>query len=473
MTIALNNQQMSMARRILAANAYDGTGSIVSAFRQSTNYKHDFNKDFGYPETSELTFEYFYEMWKRNGFARGIVEKTRNKTWQTNPKLSLTNDVSEPTPYERRVYKHFDKIRLWQALSEADMRSLVGKYAGVIFQLGDGRKYDQPVRRVPGGIEGIVSIIPCWEKQLEPSEWDRDPMSPNYGKPSMFRFNESAVDSETGKVRSFTVHPDRCMIWSADGTTWGDSKLEPCYNALLDVEKIRGAGGEGYWKNSKAQPVLQASPEVDFAQLATMLGVDTVDEIPDALDTVITRWVKGFDQSLMLQGMEAKTIGIDIQEPKSFFDICMQEIAASWPMPQKILVGMQTGERASTEDAREWAQINMSRRENLVVPNIMEFVRRLVSWGCLIDRDWKLDWDDLTAPTLDEKLAIGERMARINGLVSPIGSVAFDNNDIRELAGYPALDTPITVPDKEPAEPESVEEPEEDEGDAPAEPEEQ
>jgi hypothetical protein len=240
------------------------------------------------------------------------------------------------------------------------------------------------------------------------------------------------------------------LVWSTDGTTWGDSKLEPCYNALLDVEKIRGAGGEGYWKNTKAQPVLQASPDVDFGQLATMLGVNTVDEIPDALDEVITRWVKGFDQSLMLQGMEAKTIGIDIQEPKSFFDVCMQEIAASWPMPQKILVGMQTGERASTEDAREWAQINMSRRENLVIPNVMELIRRLVGWGCLIDRDWVLDWDDLTAPTLDEKLAVGERMARINGLVAANGPVAFTNDDIRELAGYlPLEDTDQDAPPME------------------------
>jgi len=452
MNVVLNSQQLVAARRLMVGNAqgYNGTGSIVSAYQMSKNYKHDFNKDFGYPETSELTFEFYYEMWKRNGFARGVVEKTRNKTWQTNPRLSLTKQVQEPTPYERRVQRHFERIRLWQAMSETDMRSMVGKYAGIIFQLGDGKNYDQPVRRVPGGIEGVISVIPCWERQLEPSQWDLDPMSPNYGKPSMFRFNESAVDNETGKVRSFTVHPDRCLVWSTDGTTWGDSKLEPCYNALLDVEKIRGAGGEGYWKNTKAQPVLQASPDVDFGQLATMLGVNTVDEIPDALDEVITRWVKGFDQSLMLQGMEAKTIGIDIQEPKSFFDVCMQEIAASWPMPQKILVGMQTGERASTEDAREWAQINMSRRENLVIPNVMELIRRLVGWGCLIDRDWVLDWDDLTAPTLDEKLAVGERMARINGLVAANGPVAFTNDDIRELAGYlPLEDTDQDAPPME------------------------
>lgn len=447
MTLVLNAEQLRAARYLMN-HGYNGTGSIISQYSQRLNTKHNLNRDFGYPDTEALTFEMFYELWKRNGFARGVVEKTRNKTWQTNPVLSMSDGVSEMTRYERRVHRHFTRIRLWQALSEADMRSMVGKYAAVVFQLADGRGYNEPVRRVPSGIQGVISVIPCWEPQLEPSAWDRDPMSPTYGKPTMYRFNESAVDVETGKVRSFDVHPDRCLIWSTDGTTWGDSKLEPCYNALIDVSKIRGAGGEGYWKNTKAQPVLQASPDVDFAQLATMLGVTSVDEIPDALDNVIQRWVSGFDVSLMLQGMEAKTIGIDIQEPKSFFDVCMQEIAASWPMPQKILVGMQTGERASTEDAREWAQINMSRRENLVIPNIMEMVRRFVSWGVMIDRDWKLEWDDLTAPTLDEKLAIGERMARINGLVSPIGSVAFDNNDIRQLAGYSALGQPIAVPEK-------------------------
>jgi hypothetical protein len=109
-------------------------------------------------------------------------------------------------------------------------------------------------------------------------------------------------------------------------------------------------------------------------------------------------------------------------------------------MPQKILLGMQTGERASTEDAREWAQINMSRRASMVLPNIMDIIGRFVAWGILPDRDWSIDWPDLTAPTLGEKLEIGEKMARVNQAMAATGDVVFTDDEIRAVAGYDPLD---------------------------------
>lgn len=436
MTVQLNNKQVAAARRILANAQYGGLSSVTQVMAQSANFKHDIGYDFGYPTTEELSFEYFYQMWRRNGVARALVEKTTGKTWQELPRLLEDQErVADETKVEREVREHFEEIRFWQQLQEADMRSMVGKYSGVIFQLGDGKQYNEPVERVPGGIEGLISIIPAWEGQLEPSSWDGDSQSPTYGKPTQFRFNESSVDPENGKVRSFTVHPDRCLVWSRDGSTFGDSKLEPCYNALIDLEKIRGAGGEGFWKNAKAQPVLQASPDVDFTQLASMLGVE-VDGLADALDEVMGKWSKGFDESLVLQGMEAKTLPVQLPMPEQFFNVAIQEVSAAWPIPQKTLVGMQTGERASTEDAREWAQTNMSRRANLVVPNIMAVISRLESWGILPERSWCLDWPDLTAPTLAEKLEVGERMAKINQAMFATGEAVFTDDEIREVAGY-------------------------------------
>jgi len=442
-TLQLNTRQMAAARRLLAnsSNPFDGAGVSRwwgGTFSSGENAKHNLYYDFGYPRFDELTFYHFYNTYRRNGIARALVEKTAGKTWQDAPCLRETSDLSaDETQLEADVRQRLDDIRFWQALRETDARSMVGKYAGLIFQLADGKAYDQPVDRVPGGLDGIISVLPAWEGQLEPSSWDLDPASPAYGKPSMFRFNESSVDPETGKVRSFTVHPDRVLVWSKDGTTWGESRLEACYNALLDMEKVRGAGGEGFWKNAKSQPILQAEKDIDFNQLAAMLGTD-IAGLPDALDDVVARWSKGFDQSMVTQGIDVKTLGVTLPQPEEFFNVALQEVAASWPIPQKILVGMQTGERASTEDAREWAQTNMSRRSGMVVPNILDIVRRFEQWGILPERDWFVDWADLTAPTLDEKLAIGEKMAKINSHMFATGEAVFTDEEIRRVAGYEA-----------------------------------
>lgn len=455
MNAILNDRQMAAARRIMSRVALVNYGSVQvpgAGYRAySTTFKHDLNFDFGYPRTGELTFDHFYEMWRRHGLARALVERTANKTWQSWPSiLESETRTGEESALEREIRIHLSDIRFWQQLQEADIRSMVGKYSALIFQLGDGRSYDQPVSRVPGGIRGLVSVIPAWEGQLEPSAWDSDPGSPNYGKPSMFRFNENSVDHEAGKVRSFMVHPDRCVIWSRDGTTFGESKLEACYNALLDIEKIRGAAGEGFWKNAKSQPVLQASTDVDFAQLASMLGTD-IDGLADALDEVIAKWAKGFDDSLVLQGMEVKSLPVTLPaDPERYFTVALQEVAASWPIPQKVLVGMQTGERASTEDAREWAQTCMGRRNGLVVPIIMQIINRFERWGMLPDRDWFVDWDDLTAPTLEEKLAIAERMAKINQALFAMGEAVFTEDEIRDVAGYePNADAGFAEPPDE------------------------
>lgn len=445
MTVQLTNAQMAVARRLMNSGSNPFSSSTRSqwwggTFSSGDNAKHNLYYDFGYPGFDELTFHHFYNMWRRNGIAKALVEKTGSKTWESLPRLLEQEETHEETALEASIRQRFSDLRLWQVLAETDKRSMVGKYAGVIFQLNDGKHYNEPVEgTVPGGLEGIISVISAWEGQLEPSSWDTDSSSPNYGKPTMFRFNESSVDPEQGKTRSFSVHPDRAFVWSKDGTTWGESKLEPCYNAILDMEKIRGAGGEGFWKNAKAQPVLNASMEVDFNSLASMLGTD-LEGLPDALDEVVAKWNKGFDQSMLLQGIEAKTLGITLPQPEEFFTVAIQEVAASWPIPQKILVGMQTGERASTEDAREWAQVNMSRREMLVIPNIMDIVRRLEAWGILPELDWYIEWGDLTSPTLEEKASLADKMASVNQRMFATGDVVFTDDELREVMGYKALE---------------------------------
>lgn len=445
MTPQLNSQQMSAARAILNAYgpSYIGADGVINlrAGLRSVNAKHNFYYDFGYPETSELTFASMYHMWSRHGLASALVTKTGSKTWQENPTLRMSPDVkAKENATEEKLRKHLAKLRFWQRLKDADERSMVGKYAGVILQLGDGQAYDQPVERLPSDFtKALYGVIPAWEGQLQASAWNTDVESPQYGQPTMYQFNESNVDPEQGKDRSFTVHPHRVYIWSEDGTLWGESKLQPVYNALIDWEKQRGSGAEGFWKNAKSQPILQADPDVDFNKLAVMLGVE-LSKLGDKLDEVVAKWTKGFDETMVLQGMEAKTLQASLISPEHFNAAVVQEIAAAWPIPQKELMGNQTGERASTEDARNWSQTIASRRAGLVIPNVLDIVDRFVEWGALPEADWTVDWADLTAPTLAEKLDIAKRMAEINQAMFASGGAVFTDDEIRDAADFGPLD---------------------------------
>lgn len=448
MNVKLNEQQLEAAQRIMNG----GSGGTYRAFDQVLpgrnlnsllgssrllSTKHDFTFDFGYKD--DVDFYDLYELYKRNGVAKAVVEKTASKTWETMPSLLEREEEHDETGVEKEIRRRFMKMRFWQQLLETDMRSLVGEYGGVIFQLADGKGFDQPVDRVPGGVNGLVNLIPAWEGQLQISQWDQNRESPTYGEPVMMTFTESSVDSDQGKTRAFYVHPDRVYIWSKDRTTFNDSQMEASYNALVDMVKIRGAGGEGYWKNSKSQPILQADKELNFSQLAQMLGTD-ISGLPEALDNVVADWNRGFDQSMLLQGIEAKTLGVTLPQPQQFYDIAAMEVAAAWNMPHKILFGNQTGERSSTEDAAAWNRFNMSRRNNYVIPNIMDIIDRLVGFRILPERDWHLDWQDLTGATEEQKFERMGKMADANQKMLATGGTVFTDDEMRAEVDMPPLE---------------------------------
>ena len=411
--------------------------------------KHDHYRDFGYPQ--HLTFSQIYAMYQRNGFARAAIDKTIGKTWQDHPNLWETEKPKEST-LEADIRQRFADLRVWQRLAETDRRSLVGGYAGAILRFADSKRFQEPVDRVPGGLDGLVEVIPAWAGQLTVSTWDTDETSPNYGQPTMYAFNEAQIPgsatnatAET-KTRSFELHPDRVILWSADGTVHAESALAPGYNDLMTMEKVSGAGGEGFWKNAKSAPVLEIDKEAKLEEMARAMGVDP-SEVADAMNDQVGDWQKGFDKLLMLQGMKASTLGITLPIPEHFFNVALQGFAASINIPLKILVGNQTGERASTEDARDWAQVNMARRDMSVRPNVQALINRLERVGILPDRDWTIGWTDLTESSVSEKIERAAKMADINQKMASGqlgGETVFTGDEIREVVDF----EPLTEADK-------------------------
>ncbi|WP_279141294.1 anti-CBASS protein Acb1 family protein [Sphingomonas paucimobilis] len=400
------------------------------------NTKHDYAKDYGWPE--ELTFEQLHRMYSRSGIAAAGVDKTIAKTWATMPALWESEAPAE-SEAEAKIRKHFARRNIWRALMEADRRSMVGCYAGAIILLRDGKKLDQPVDRLRGGIEAIAGIIPAWQGQLSVAQWDEDQASDTYGNPLIFVFDEQAVGEPGGtRKQQVQIHRDRVLIWSDDGTLNCRSALEPGFNDLTDAEKIKGAGGEGFWKSARGAPVLEMPKEMSFDSFLAGMGAKTPDEARDKLNDKVDEFQAGFDKFLMLGGMTAKPMQITLPQPKEFWEPCVQAFAASLSIPFKVLVGNITGERASTEDANEWADACMSRRENRVLPILREFVERLVAWGVLDRKDWTVGWDSLLEDSPDAKLGRADKMADIN---QKLGTEApFMQDEIREAAGFKAAE---------------------------------
>jgi hypothetical protein len=401
------------------------------------NTKHDYSKDYGWPDT--LGFDQFYRMYSRSGIAAAAIDKTIAKTWQTMPTLWETEKPAE-SEAEAQIRKHFNKRKIWRTLMDADRRSMVGRYAGAIILLRDGLKLDQPVVAVAKGIESVAGIIAVWEGQLKVADWDQDQTSETYGEPLIFRYDEQAIgDPQNVSKTGIPIHRDRILIWSDDGTLNCSSALEPGFNDLTDAEKIKGAGGEGFWKSSRGAPIIEMQKDGPTLQeLMVGMGAKTPDELKEKLNDKLDDFQSGFDKAMMVNGFTAKPLTITLPQPKEFWELCAQGFAASMRIPIKVLIGNVTGERASTEDANEWAQTNMSRRENRVLPILQEFIDRLVRWGVLEKKDWTIGWTSLLEASPDDKLDRAGKMATINQQAGD--ELVFLPDEIRDEAGFKAAE---------------------------------
>lgn len=395
--------------------------------------KHNHYRDFGWPD--QVSFAQVYAIYHRNGLGKAAVEKTVLKTWQDDPEIWESAEAKE-SEGEADIRQRFEDLMIWQAMAEADRRSLVGGYAGLIFRFADNKSFDQPVDRVNGGLDGLVEVIPAWGgegAQLEVAEWVTDQEDPNYGKPKLFRFTESAVGDTQNQVRQFMVHPDRVLIWSRDGTVHCRSELEAGYNDLLDAEKVKGAGGEGFYKAARGNPVLEADKDLDLNKMAQAMGVPT-NEVADAMNEQVEDFQKGFDKLLMVQGMQAKTLQITLPIGDTYFNAAVNCFAASFMIPVKILLGSQTGERASTEDANEWNLVNNARRVKLAKPRIRVMLLLFQRVGILPERDWAINWADLTEASRDKKIERAGKMSDINQKQGDLERV-WTPEEIRAAAG--------------------------------------
>lgn len=404
------------------------------AYGMST--KHDFAVDYGWKE--DLSFEDFHRMYSRSSLATAGVDKTIAKTWEEMPAL-WESEKPKQSPDEKVIDEHFNKRKIWRSLMDADRRSMVGAYAGAIILLRDGQRLQEPVGRVPGGIKGLAGIIPAWEGQLTVAEWDTVETSETYGEPLFYQFDEQAVGEPKATGLSQTrIHRDRVLIFSDDGTLNCSSALEPGYDDLSDAMKIKGAGGEGFWKSARGAPVIEAPQGITQQDFQKSMGLATPGEVLEKLNEQVDQFQAGFDKALMVGGFTAKPLTITLPQPKEFWEPCVQSFAASLSMPYKILIGNVTGERASTEDAREWAQTNMSRRNNRIIPILQEFIDRLLGWGVLPSKPWVLGWTSLLEASPDDKLARAEKMANINSQQG--AEPVFLPDEIRDEAGFKSAD---------------------------------
>ncbi|MBK0698910.1 DUF1073 domain-containing protein [Klebsiella aerogenes] len=418
---ALNDARMARARM-----------GMLAPTMGLDNKRHSAWCEYGFPE--QVTYENLYALYRRGGIAHGAVEKLVGKCWQTNPEIiegDDADDSKDETAWEKNTKKVFTK-RLWRAFAEADRRRQVGRYAGILLHINDSKTWDQPVFRG----KSLKKVTIAWAGSLTVSEWVTDQKLADYGQPKQWKYVESLPNGGTNQR---FVHPDRVFILG-DYSNDAIGFLEPGYNACVSLEKVEGGSGESFLKNAARQLNVNFEKEIDFNNLASLYGV-SIDELQDKFNEVAGEMNRGNDVLMTTQGATVAPLVTAVADPSATYNVNLQTFAASVDIPVKVLVGMQTGERASTEDQKYFNARCQSRRGDLSF-EIEDFSDKLIDLK-IIDAvsEKTVIWDDLNEQTGTEKLANAKTMAEINQTFQGSGeNPAFSREEIRTAAGYENVD---------------------------------
>lgn len=399
--------------------------------------------EYGYK--ADLDFDDLYKLYRRGGLAFGAVSKLNGNCWKTHPWL-IEGDANEESKKETQWDKAAKKTftaKLWRAFAEADKRRLAGRYSALLLQINDGGDWDQPVSSKG---KKLVGVVPVWEAAIKVKEYETSLDSDNYGLPKMWKYQEIGTDGRPKEHRD--VHPDRVFILG-DYTADAIGFLEPVYNNFVNIEKVEGGGGESFLKNASRQLNVNFDKEIDFANLASLYGVK-VDELQERFNEVAKEINQGNDVLMTTQGATVSTLVANVPDPTPTYDINLQTVSAGVDIPAKVLVGMQTGERASTEDQKYFNARCQSRRNGDLGYEISELAEHLTRISILKPvGEFTVMWDDLNEPTLTDKLDNAKKMSEVNASAISTGEEVFSQDEIRSVAGYETKDESDPLPDVE------------------------
>lgn len=451
----MTESEMKAQQRANNSLERDRIRSLSSLLYGTSNTKRGrLYQEFGYP--IHLTFDDFHRAYRRNAVAGAAVKRMVDGCWEDMPEIYEGSDAkkaTKQTDWDKRINKLLK--RHWQQVKGADRRNLVGRYSALLLQIKDSQAWDQPVDTTIAGQlkeRALVRMIPVWEAQLDPVRWDEDANSETFGQPTMYSYVELSVggrnDGRPGRI--INVHPDRIIILaegSDDGNLFsGTSLLEEGFNKLLDIEKVSGGASEGFLKNASRQLNFNFSEKTQFSALARALGVKE-DQLADAMDNQVRRLNENLDAANIMQAGDASVLSVEAADPEPTWRTALSEFCATVPIPLKVLVGMQTGERASTEDMKDWAKTRKGRREGFLTDVITDLVTRFWTLGFIeqpTSAEITVEWSDLLAPSEADKIDNMNKMAEVAvKTTNAFSRSAISENEVREAGGLqpdPALD---------------------------------
>lgn len=419
------------------ARQYAVLGEAISRLRfaQRFGWQYEGDRDIarvgGYPR--DVRYEDMVGFYDRDPIAGRGVDMVAETTWRRPPEIvELDNDgnpVREPTEFMQAWSSMSKQLRIWNRLERADKLARLGRYSVLLIGAsGTDRSLARPLTRTSapapereGAPRRRVLYLSCYsEKNARITSWVTDPQDPRFGMPETYTINLSA-GVEGFKADTLLVHHSHCLHIAEgllEDDVYGRPVLRRVYNDLIDLQKIKTSSAEAYWQIVAG--ILQAVIPADMA-----VNEQDLKELDKQLQELYHDLRRTYYGNAKLE-----RVGGNDPRPKEASDLAIQMIAAGFEVPLRVLIGNETGERASTEDMAAYYGVVAERRVTYAEPMVLRpLIDRFVEIGALPEPasgEYAVVWPALHEESEKEVAEANRVRAEAARALTPVGGNPLD-----------------------------------------------
>ena len=424
--------------------------------------RKNIDEECGYP--TDITREAYKDYYDRFGIASRVVELFPLECWAVTPTIFESEDSADVTAFEDGIdtlakdlrgqskYQDEEGSPIWEILKRADVLSGIGQFGVILIGLDDGLPLHMPVagveeqgsqpidapeedahdpksltkppeKKFDSGTQNLflpyrmtvnaeqtkgrkLLFLRAFDESLVyVSRYESNPTSPRFGHPVSYNITlNDPSNAQTGiglPLATYEVHWTR-VVHIADTHSQANSseifappRMKSMFNQLMDIKKVLGGSAEMYWRGAFPGISIESHPQ---------LGGD-VSYDPAAMRDQMENYMNGLQRFLALTGMSAKTLSPTVVDPTAQITNQINAICIKLGVPNRIFMGSERGELASSQDAGAWDVRLQERRKNYITPRIIiPFIDRLIAVGVLPEPEgYSIEWPAIDSMTATEK----------------------------------------------------------------------
>lgn len=367
----------------------------------------------------EPRYEHFRARYERTDTAPALVDKLPQKAW-AKPEIIDTGAGEETSDFEDVVesflsgeYTPEDPIEVFERASRMER---LGEFSLIFLGLADDavaeggaddleEEVDADSLEEMDPDDALRYLTPYDQGRVDPDEidWvDDDPTDPRFGKPRSYQVDLGDNRPTVQVHHSRVIHVVGNVF---DDELKSDSVLKQSLNRIDDIEKILGASAEGYWR-SAYQGLVISPPERNGQQ------AEFKDD-GEGLHKQIRRYIQNMSREIFT-GADIDTIESSTEDPTGHLEGQYRDISAGHDIPQSILMGNETGERATSEDRAMWHERAAEfRREYCAPVELRPTLDRLINLNVFPEPEgeYRVEWPALEEQSEQDQADVAQTLA--------------------------------------------------------------